>query len=78
MTTSLRMQVSNLSEPTKEKEEANAKTRSATRTVRKQAVFASDDSVLNPYFDIEFDPAKVESFSLRKSSKGNKFNLEFL
>jgi hypothetical protein len=64
-------QVSTLSQPSKEKEEANAKTRSATRTVRKQAVFASEETVLNPYSDVEFDPAKVESFSLRKSSKGN-------
>lgn len=65
------LQVSTLSQPSKEKEEANAKTRSATRTVRKQAVFASEETVLNPYSDVEFDPAKVESFSLRKSSKGN-------
>ena len=64
-------QVSTLSQPSKEKEEANAKTRSATRTVRKQAVFASEETVLNPYADVEFDPAKVESFSLRKSSKGS-------
>jgi hypothetical protein len=39
--------------------------------VRKQAVFASEETVLNPYADVEFDPAKVERFSLRKSSKGN-------
>lgn len=39
--------------------------------MRKQAVFASEETVLNPYADVEFDPAKVESFSLRKSSKGN-------
>ena len=64
------LQVSTLSQPSKEKEEANAKTRSATRTVRKQAVFASDDAMLNPYSEVEFDPAKVENFSLRKSSKG--------
>jgi hypothetical protein len=39
--------------------------------VRKQAVFASDDAMLNPYSEVEFDPAKVENFSLRKSSKGD-------
>jgi hypothetical protein len=65
------LQVSTLSQPSKEKEEANAKTRSATRTVRRQAVFASDESMVNPYADVEFDAAKVESFSLRKSSKGD-------
>ena len=64
--------MSTLSQPSKEKEEANARTRSATRTVRKQAVFASEETVLNPFSDVDFDPAKVESFSLRKSSKGSE------
>mmetsp|Transcript_31033 Transcript_31033/g.29637 ORF Transcript_31033/g.29637 Transcript_31033/m.29637 type:complete len:571 (+) Transcript_31033:149-1861(+) len=66
----LEEQVATLSQPLKDKE-VEAKARSATRSVRKQAVFAPEDSITNPYSEVEFDPAKVETFSLRKSSKGH-------
>ena len=60
---------------TKEKEreikEEAAKARSATRSVRKHALFPSEDSVVNPFTEVEFDPAKIDSFANRKTSKGH-------
>ena len=66
----LEEQVATLSQPAK-KEADDTKMRSATRTVRKQAVFPPEDSVANPFSDIEFDPARIETFGTRKVSKGH-------
>lgn len=45
--------------------------RSATRSVRKAAVYPADDPAANPYLDIEFDPAAAESYMTRKTYKGH-------
>ena len=45
--------------------------RSATRTVRKAAVYPADDAGANPYQDIEFDPVAAESYMTRKTYKGH-------
>jgi WD40 repeat protein len=45
--------------------------RSATRTVRKAAVYPADDAGANPYQDIEFDPVAAESYLTRKTYKGH-------
>lgn len=66
----LEEQVATLSQPVK-KEAEDTKMRSATRTVRKQAVFPPEDSVTNPFSDVEFDPARIEAFGTRKVSKGH-------
>jgi sperm-associated antigen 16 protein len=52
-------------------EESSTKARSATRTVRKQAVFHPDDPMNNPYLDLDFNPAPVEGFTVRSSFKGH-------
>jgi len=59
--------VASLSQPAKKEEETKA--RSATRTVRKQAVFPPEDSISNPFSEVEFDPARIEAFGTRKVSK---------
>jgi WD40 repeat protein len=68
----LEEQVVTLSQ-SKEETAASVKTggRSATRSVRKQAIFPSDDSTTNPFSDMEFDPAGVESLLLRKTTRGH-------
>ena len=52
------------------KEEVNSK-RSATRTVRKQAIFPAEGSISNPYLDLDFDPANLENFSIKKAFRGH-------
>lgn len=52
-------------------EENTTKQRSATRTVRKQAIFHPDDPLNNPYLDLDFDSAPIEGFSVRSSLKGH-------
>ena len=47
------------------------KKKQATRAVRKQASFPADDPSLNPYLDMEFDPANSESYMTRKNFKGH-------
>lgn len=47
------------------------KKRNPTRTVRKQASFPPDEPQLNPYLDMEFDPANTENYMTRKSFKGH-------
>ena len=45
-------------------EEESKKARSATRTVRKMAAFPPEGAVANPFVDMEFDPARVDSFTI--------------
>lgn len=45
--------------------------RQATRAVRKQASFPPDDPANNPFANMDFDPAKSESYMTRKSFKGH-------
>lgn len=59
-----------LQQPPKE-EVKSPKSRSATRAVRKQASFPSESTEVNPYTDLEFDPALAESFQSRKTMKGH-------
>jgi WD40 repeat protein len=47
------------------------KTRKATRTVRKEAVFPKDDPGSNPFLNLEFDKAHFEAYHMRKSFKGH-------
>lgn len=49
----------------------DGKKRQPTRAVRKQATFPPDDPSLNPYLDMEFDPANAENYMTRKSFKGH-------
>lgn len=63
----------------KEAEEAAAakeaggspKGRSATRPVRKQAIFPPDNPAANPFLDLEFDPLQAQNFQVRKTYKGH-------
>lgn len=52
-------------------EEATAKGRSATRSVRKHAVFPPDNPSANPFLSLEFDPAMLELYQTRKTFKGH-------
>jgi regulator of replication initiation timing len=45
--------------------------RSATRTVRKQAIIPVDDPSSNPFLDLDFDPAPVDKFHERKAFRGH-------
>lgn len=45
--------------------------RSATRTVRKQAILPPDEPTANPFLDLDFDPAAVDKFVERKSHRGH-------
>lgn len=67
--TALEEQVSNIAK--QEVEEESKKQRSATRTVRKQAIFPPDNPAANPFADHEFDPARFDNFSTRKTFKGH-------
>ena len=60
-----------LQNPPKEEIKKSPKSRSATRSVRKQASFPLEQSETNPYDNLEFDPAKAEELSSRKSMKGH-------
>lgn len=64
----LEEQVASLSKPPAEE---STKGRSATRTVRKFAVFPPDGSVTNPYQELDFDPATAEGFRTFKTAKGH-------
>lgn len=63
----LEEQVAALSQPPPE---SQPQKRSATRTVRKQAVFPSEDAP-NPFSGMEFDPAGIETYQIKKSYKGH-------
>ena len=54
-------------------DQLQSKSRSATRAVRKQATFPSDEAAqqANPFLGMEFDAASAESFTTRKSFKGH-------
>jgi len=65
----LEEQVANLSRP-EEDTSPTPKARSATRTVRKEAVFPPD-SVINPFSTVEFDPCVANKFKTRKTYKGH-------
>eukprot|EP00602_Paraphysomonas_sp_CaronLab_P006995 CAMPEP_0185026198 /NCGR_PEP_ID=MMETSP1103-20130426/10146_1 /TAXON_ID=36769 /ORGANISM="Paraphysomonas bandaiensis, Strain Caron Lab Isolate" /LENGTH=571 /DNA_ID=CAMNT_0027559695 /DNA_START=27 /DNA_END=1739 /DNA_ORIENTATION=- len=65
----LEEQVANLTRPEEEKS-PTPKVRSATRTVRKEAVFPSD-SIVNPFSTVEFDPCTADKFKTRKTYKGH-------
>jgi len=67
---SLEEQLNTLSNPPA-KEDSPTKTRKATRSVRKSAVFPQDDPQNNPYLSLAFDPATFEYYSMRKSYKGH-------
>eukprot|EP01033_Poteriospumella_lacustris_P004989 gene4990-3566_t len=54
-----------------DEEDENNKKRSATRTVRKHAVFPPDDPAANPFLSLEFDAAQFEQFSTKKAFKGH-------
>ena len=47
------------------------KNRSATLKVRKQAIFPLEETIINPYTNLEFDVAEVNNFLLKKSFKGH-------
>jgi WD40 repeat protein len=55
---------------TDEDDDKNQK-RSATRTVRKFAVFPPDDPASNPFLSLEFDHAQFDQFSTKKAFKGH-------
>jgi sperm-associated antigen 16 protein len=65
----LEEQVSTLTEPKLDSPQKGK--RSATRTVRKQAVFPADDTVVNPFIGIDFDPADASKYSIKTSYKGH-------
>lgn len=56
---------------TKEDEAISPKSRSATRPVRKHAVFPPDGNVPNPYDKLDFDPITAENFKTRKTTKAH-------
>lgn len=62
-------QVTALSQPTPE--QPSTKGRSATRAVRKHAVFPPDESSANPYLTVDFDPAPCDLYQTRKTYKGH-------
>lgn len=64
----LEQQVQAISQP---QEEDVPKKRSATRTVRKHAVFPTDDPTNNPYNNVTFDPATYEDYSDTITYKGH-------
>lgn len=45
--------------------------RSATRPVKKQASFPAEETIKNPFADMEFDPVNFESYTVKKSYKGH-------
>lgn len=47
------------------------KSRSATRPVRKYAVFPPDNPAANPYLSLDFDPAPFDNYQARKTFKGH-------
>jgi len=47
------------------------KSRSATRSVRKQASFPLEGSTVNPFIGLEFNPAELQDFSMVKSQRGH-------
>eukprot|EP01037_Dinobryon_pediforme_P033290 gene33290-38657_t len=47
------------------------KARSATRAVRKHAVFPADEPSANPFLNLDFDPAPFEAYQTRKTYKGH-------
>eukprot|EP01041_Mallomonas_annulata_P012330 gene12330-25938_t len=63
----LEEQVSVLQQPPEE----TAPKQKNTKTIRKQAVFPAEGTVLNPFAELEFDSANVESFQIRKTFKGH-------
>jgi sperm-associated antigen 16 protein len=63
----LEEQVANLSRP--EEDTKQSKARSATRSVRKEAVFP--DNVVNPFASLDFDPGNAATFKTRKTYKGH-------
>ena len=65
----LEEQVANLSKSAEESP-SPPKTRHATRTVRKEAIFPND-SVANPFSSVEFDPSQVSNYKTRKTYKGH-------
>ena len=64
----LEEQVASLSQP---REASPVKAKSSTKGPKKQAVFPPDDSVTNPFANVEFDAANVEAFQVRKTFKGH-------
>jgi WD40 repeat protein len=62
-------QVASLTQPVPDEA---PKARTATRTVRKCASFGPpDDPSSNPYIDLEFDPASLDTFQLKKTQKAH-------
>lgn len=64
----LEEQIANLLEP---KPDETTTKRSATRTVRKHAAFPAEDTIINTYLDLEFDPAVVNDYKVKISYKGH-------
>lgn len=54
-----------------ETKESTSKSRSATRSVRKQGTIPVTDPANNPYLDLEFDPVNLDNFVTTKSSKAH-------
>lgn len=65
----LEEQVLQLTTPPEPQE--NSKSRSATRAVRKHAVFPPDNPAANPFAGLEFDTPSFEMFQAKKSFKGH-------
>eukprot|EP01040_Poterioochromonas_malhamensis_P010630 gene10630-11576_t len=66
----LEEQVATLTNPAVPDENAG-KTRSATRSVRKHAVFPPDNPAANPFLSLDFDPALFDLYQARKTFKGH-------
>ncbi len=66
----LEEQVATLSNPEPEASQ-QIKSRSATRSVRKQAAFPPEGTIANPYSGLDFDPAPIQDFQMRKMQKGH-------
>jgi WD40 repeat protein/regulator of replication initiation timing len=60
-----------ITQPKKDEEENAAKQRTATRPVRKFAVFPPDNPSANPFTNLEFDPANFDLYSNKKTFKGH-------
>lgn len=52
-------------------EDANSKQRSATRSVRKHAVFPPDNPQANPFASVDFDSANFDMYQNKKTFKGH-------
>jgi sperm-associated antigen 16 protein len=66
----LEEQVATLSRPEDERK-PQPKIRSATRAVRKEAVFPTEAQAVNPFLNLDFDPCPAHQFKTRKSYRGH-------